>query len=309
MNQVVTSTQSSDEISLPELLADLWRLKFWFVGLGIVFSGLAIFYSLQLPNQYKSETVLYPVQQQGGAGLAASLGGQLGGLASMAGLNLGSKENKTALALQILNSRIFFEKLCQKYEMLVPLMAAEGWDRDSNTLLINPDLYDSSGNKWVRQVAAPLTAEPSMEEAFVRFKEILTVDQDKATSMVRIGIEFVSPELAQQWVKAIVTELNADMRQRELSEAERAIHYLNQQLEKTSLQEVRSVMYDLIEEQTKTLMLANVREEYMFQVVDPAPYPQLKSGPKRAFIVIFAGLGSVVMIVLFSIFRLVMRKS
>jgi LPS O-antigen subunit length determinant protein (WzzB/FepE family) len=105
-----------------------------------------------------------------------------------------------------------------------------------------------------------------------------------------------------------VNELNAVMRQREIDEAEQSIKYLNEQLSSTDVQEIKTVMYDLIEEQTKNLMLANVRNEFVFQVVDPAPYPEMKSGPKRVFIVLFAGLFGFFSVSIFFVFRLVMRK-
>ncbi|TOH86698.1 GNVR domain-containing protein, partial [Vibrio parahaemolyticus] len=39
-------------------------------------------------------------------------------------------------------------------------------------------------------------------------------------------------------------------------------------------------------EQTKSLMLAEAQEEFVFKVVDPAVVPELKSKPKRSLIVI-----------------------
>jgi LPS O-antigen subunit length determinant protein (WzzB/FepE family) len=50
------------------------------------------------------------------------------------------------------------------------------------------------------------------------------------------------------------------------------------------------MLFSLIEEQTKTLMLANVREEYVFKTVDPAVVPERKSKPMRVFIVILTAL-------------------
>jgi uncharacterized protein involved in exopolysaccharide biosynthesis len=44
-------------------------------------------------------------------------------------------------------------------------------------------------------------------------------------------------------------------------------------------------MYNLIENQTKSLMLANARDEYAFVVVDPAVPPEKRVRPQRALIV------------------------
>lgn len=85
---------------------------------------------------YKASAILAPASAEGSGGLSA-LAGQFGGLASMAGINLGgSGGDKTALALEILKSRSFIENYIAKHELLVPLMAAEKWDMATDTLII-----------------------------------------------------------------------------------------------------------------------------------------------------------------------------
>ena len=56
--------------------------------------------------------------------------------------------------------------------------------------------------------------------------------------------------------------------------------------------ELQQSIYELIEEQIKRIMLANVRDEYAFQVVDPAAIPDNRYfvRPKRIFIVIVGTL-------------------
>ena len=51
---------------------------------------------------------------------------------------------------------------------------------------------------------------------------------------------------------------------------------------------MQNVFYQLIEEQTKTLMLAEVKDEYAFKVIDPPVVPEEKVGPKRALICILS---------------------
>ena len=51
---------------------------------------------------------------------------------------------------------------------------------------------------------------------------------------------------------------------------------------------MQQVFYQLIESETRTVMLANAQDEYVFETVDPAVVPQEKSSPKRALIAILA---------------------
>ena len=80
------------------------------------------------------------------------------------------------------------------------------------------------------------------------------------------------------------------LRTRALRNAESSIDYLRKLVQKTDVVELRSVMYKLIESETKTLMLANVHEEYAFVVVDPAAAPEFRHTPKRTLIVVFGTL-------------------
>ena len=96
-----------------------------------------------------------------------------------------------------------------------------------------------------------------------------------------------SPVIAKQWVDWLVEDLNSFIMQQDVAEAEQAIDYLNQQIESTSVADLQNVFFNLIEEQTKTVMLAKVTDEYLLKTLDPAVVPELKSKPKRSLIVIF----------------------
>jgi len=68
------------------------------------------------------------------------------------------------------------------------------------------------------------------------------------------------------------------------------IQYLEAQIEKTSIAEMREVFYTIIEEQIKSKMLAEASPEYAFVTVSPAMVPEEKSQPKRALICILGTL-------------------
>jgi len=86
----------------------------------------------------------------------------------------------------------------------------------------------------------------------------------------------------------LVKDINEEMRNRELVEAQKSINYLNQQIAQTNIADIQTMLFSLIEEQTKTIMLANVREEYVFETVDRAIVAEKKSKPSRALICIMA---------------------
>ena len=78
-----------DEIDLRELFSVLWRAKNLYYHYYCSFCIVSVLFALILPNQYEASTVLAPAQQETG-GLAGALG-QLGGLASLAGVSIGEQ--------------------------------------------------------------------------------------------------------------------------------------------------------------------------------------------------------------------------
>jgi LPS O-antigen subunit length determinant protein (WzzB/FepE family) len=84
--------------------------------------------------------------------------------------------------------------------------------------------------------------------------------------------------------------INAHMQQRQVEKVTNNINYLQDQIEKTSIAEMREVFYTIIEGQTKNKMLAEASPEYAFVAVSPSMVPEEKSQPQRAFICILGTL-------------------
>ena len=289
---------ADDEIDLREIFRVLWAGR-WIIG-GITFGStvIAVVVVLMLPNIYRAEALLAPNDQEAAGGLS-SLAAQYGGLASLAGINMGNgAADKTAIGLKILGSRKFIGEFIERHDILVPLIAASGWDYETGNLEFDPDDYDVASEAWVRRVSLPKKTIPSSQEAYEEFMDILSIDQERETGFVTVAIEHYSPTVAKQWVDWLIDDLNSSTVRQDVADAEQAIEYLNKQIENTSIADLRNVFFRLIEEQTKTVMLANVSNEYLLKTLDPAEAPEIQSKPKRSLIVIlFAFLGFLVAVV------------
>lgn len=296
-----------DEIDLRELFGIIWQGKWWIIAITFVFAVGSVIYSLSLPNIYKSEATLAPSEEASGGGLS-QMAGQLGGLASLAGVNLGKQgADKTTIAIEILQSRAFIKNFVEKYDILPELMAVEEWNR-STGLLYNKEVYSPESKEWVREVEPPKEPEPSSWEYVKVFKDnIISVSRDDTKGLVTLAVNHQSPEVAEQWVTWLINEINDHMRQRDIQEAQRSLEYLDEEIGKTSLSNMQQVFYQLIEKQTQTIMLANVRPEYIFQILDPPVVPEQKAKPSRSLICIIGmflgGFVSVGFVLVRNIFR------
>ncbi|EGR2229131.1 LPS O-antigen length regulator [Vibrio parahaemolyticus] len=285
------SQPTGDEIDLRELFKALWKGKWIIIATTFVFAASSVLYALSLPNIYKSDALLAPAESSNGGGLS-KMAGQLGGLAALAGVNLGTDESsQTDLAVQVMKSRQFVEAFIKKHDLLVPLMAAKDWSLTNNKLILDEELYNPTTGEWLRDPNGLRGATPTAQEAFEVFsKEVLNLSQDKESGLYTISVKHYSPYVAQQWVSWLIEDINQVMRERTIAETSQNLAYLNAQLQKTAVTDMQSTFYKLIEEQTKSLMLAEVQEEFIFKVVDPAVVPELKDGPKRALICVLGTL-------------------
>ncbi|APP06368.1 MULTISPECIES: Wzz/FepE/Etk N-terminal domain-containing protein [Vibrio] len=279
---------NENEVDIRELLKAIWKGKWVIVAITSVFAISSVLYALSLPNIYRADALLAPAESSNGGGLS-KMAGQLGGLAALAGVNIGGGESsQTGLAVQVMKSRQFLEGFIDKHDLLVPLMAAKGWDLASNKLILNEELYDSVTGKWLRAPQGLRGSKPSNLEAFEVFNnEVLDIQQDKESGLYTISIKHYSPYVAQEWVNWIIEDINKVMRERTIAETSQNLKYLNAQLRNTSVAEMQNTFYKLIEEQTKSLMLAEVQEEFVFKVIDPAVVPEIKDSPARAILCVF----------------------
>lgn len=257
---------ADDEISL----LDLWRVlvsyKWLILGTTLLTTITAAAIAFTLPPVYRAEVTLAPVTPEEGGRLSA-LAGELGGFASLAGINVGSGTSSADKAIAVLKSRAFTDAFI-KDEQLLPVLFSDLWDPQRKAWRVE-DQSDA----------------PTLRKAYQIFdNNIRTITQDKKTGLVTLAIEWKDPQQAARWANVLVERLNQHERQTAMVEADKSIAYLKDQLAKTSVLEMQQSIFRLIEAQTKNIMLANARDEYAFKVIDPAVVPEKKVKPNKKLI-------------------------
>ncbi len=87
--------------------------------------------------------------------------------------------------------------------------------------------------------------------------------------------------MAAQWANDLVKQLNEQLREQAIADSRKRVGYLEQELAKTTLQDMRAVLYNLLESEKRKAMLANVNEDFALEVIDPAVAPENREKPKR----------------------------
>ncbi len=279
-----------DEIDLVELFRALWQGKWWISGTTVIAAVVAVLYALSLPDQYSSDALLSPVQDEGG-GRLTSMAQQYGGLASMAGIDLGSGQaGKREIAIETLRSRQFLMDFIERHNLRAPLLATKGWDPQREQWLYDTERYDPQTGEWQAPEDDPNDPEPSLWQAYQALEAMVSISDDPESGMVTLSVESESPLAARDWVQWMIEDINEYMKNRDMQETRRNVDYLETQLEETSISGMRQVFFSLIEEQTQTLMLAELDDEYAFQIIDPPLIPEERSAPSRSLIAVLGVL-------------------
>jgi uncharacterized protein involved in exopolysaccharide biosynthesis len=298
MQEAHSNKHPNEEIDLRELFYALWEGKWIIVSLTAFASIAGVIYSLSLPNIYESKAMLVPVNSS--SGISGALGGY-SGLAGLAGINLpsGGDEGNSAKAIQKISSLSFFENNILVNIHLPDLIAVKSWNSKTNTLVFDKNIYDTKSNTWIRDFSYPQQQIPSAQESYEVFKQHLSLTEDSKSGFITLSIKHQSPFVAKQWTELVVNEVNAFYRQKDKSESEKAVNYLNQQISMTGLSEIKQVLAQLLQEETKQLTLIEANQFYVFDYIDPPAVMEIKSEPKRALICILSALlGGMLSIVL-----------
>jgi uncharacterized protein involved in exopolysaccharide biosynthesis len=271
----LVSSSEKGQLDIRIAIKLLWRKRKLVMGTTCVFTLISIVIAIFTTPAYLASTVLVPASAgRGGlAGLSSALG-QFGGIASLAGISLGSEDSEVAESLAVLGSRQFLASYITSRNLLPDLF---------------PDSWDAVSKTW----KVPEEKRPTLGDACRYFAgHLLTVTQDKKTGLVTVSIEWRDRAKAAEWVNGLVEKLNSEMRDRARKKADASVAYLKEELNTTGDVGTRDAVNRLIETQVQQKMLANVTEEYSFRVVDRAAIPDLKERirPKRVLWVLIGTL-------------------
>ena len=258
-----------DEIDLLELFRTL--LKGWktIIGITVVCRGLALYYAYKAPEGFKAEILLAPTDAKTSSGVSSALS-QFDGLAAIAGMNIPTDSN-IERALATINTRKFLKKFIINKNLL-PIIFNDYWDQSSKSWVL-----EEGQNKFVN------------DDGIAPLQGAIKIETDKS-GLITMSISWKDPKVAAEWANDLVKQLNEQLRDKAITDSQKRVVYLEQELAKTTLQDMRAVLYNLLESEKRKAMLANVNEDFALEVIDPAVTPSVRETPKRKLIVALGGI-------------------
>jgi uncharacterized protein involved in exopolysaccharide biosynthesis len=263
-------------VDLGVLIGALLR-RAWLIVIAAVVGALLglVWHQLATP-WYESVTVVAPVE--GDIETAGALAGPLG-LANLAGIAPAGQVRRKDEAIATLKSRAFLTSFVQDLDLM-------------------PVLFSGSGGLLKRFLPGLPDRPPSLNDAADLLNErVITVTDDRRTGLVRIRVAWKDPDTTVRWASDLVSRVNREMQARARDRAGREMEFLRKELEGNTAIEVRQAIFRLMETQLKTMMLANVSDEFALRVVDPpvAPDPDRPISLSWMARAVLAGLAAVLL--------------
>lgn len=317
-----------DEIDLLALLQQLWVKRSWIVKISALFVAIGVVVALIMPTKFKAETVFIPQVSESGGAVS-----KLGGLASLAGINLGGAGDGMSIPPSLypnISSSVPF-----KLALLEEIIVVAGEEQTlSNYLLTQPKplrsrLFSGASAEEESTSSSVVFQLSEENEGLVKvLDEIVSVSVNDKEGYVSLSVlwkdALISAQIAsaaknllQEQVIAYkleklkdnltFTQKQYDAKQKEFEAIQDRLalfkdrnQNINSSRFQSQLQRIQAeydIALSVVQELAKQLEAAKLqvnRDTPIFTVIEPVIVPHEKDQPKRSLIVlIWAFLGGV----------------
>lgn len=214
----------SDEIDLKELFLALWAYKYLIVVLSILVSIAAGIYALRAEKIYTASTIFTLGESTNSAGILGSLGSDLGGLAALAGVKVGSGSGSGEALVERVSSRDFILEVAADLNL-------------KNDELFNSYNPDSQTPKWKASLKAVLGLQSATEDpvnmenwSIVSSYDDLVSIETTDSGSIKISVKHTAPERAAQIANFLATKIILVLGQENEESVDKKLEYLSRTL-------------------------------------------------------------------------------
>ena len=317
-----------DEIDLLALLQQLWTKRIWIVKATAIFVVLGVVIALVTPTKYKAETVFIP-QVSGNEGEVS----KLGGLASLAGINLGGTSDGMSIPPSLYPN--IASSIPYKMALLEQRLLIDGKEQAlSAYFLAQPKSFLSRIFSFASKADAVVSSSevfqltPEMETLTEMLTEIVSVSVNEKEGYVSLSVLWKDAVVTAQIAESAKNLLQAQVISYKLEKLNDNLtftktQYENKQKEFETIQDRLALFKDrnrninssqfqsqlqriqaeydialsVVQELAKQLETAKLqvnRDTPIFTIIEPVIVPYERDQPKRKLIVIIcAFLGGV----------------
>lgn len=294
-------------INLIKWLLPQWKIILLGTLIGLIYSFQ---HALGIPNTFQSSILLESSSMELSKSPFREID-RIGGLANLMGISIGGTSNVEVIN-EIIKSRTFLSAFIVENN-LMPQLYPESWDKEKGTWKkrmpqkSQSEIMDRINNfiLFFKGTVKVLPKEhPEPVDGIGQLQGAIETKFDKKSGLITISLKRPVPEQSADWLVLLVQSLNKHLQEKAINILVTRRAFYEKELEKTTISDLRALLYSLIQEQTRQIMFAEATENYALRVVDPPVIPKIAISPKRSLWVVFgtfAGMG-------ISVFGLLMFK-
>lgn len=261
-----------NEFNLIEILNILYGHKFKVITFALSVGIFSIFYSLRMPDIFLSSSIVYVHQDVENDNESITN--------FSTGRSYNAYQNKTAIVLEVINSRDFIKSFLKNEENLIKLVAVKHWDKASNKLIINRDIFDPELNRWINK--------PTKNQIIREYRNSFISKEGKRSGLIEIGFRHRSPIAAKELTFSVINSLNIYINNMELKEIEFSIQKLmNNELD-FQFTELKRKYSDTLEAKLAKIAKIKSYKDYPLKIIDSPIASDRKIRPRRSLIVLLS---------------------
>jgi uncharacterized protein involved in exopolysaccharide biosynthesis len=267
----------------------------------LMVTSLFIASAYLIEDKYQANALLKYSEEDTGSNY--SISSPLGGLGSLAGMNLsGNSTDPIEYSIAVIKSRDFLGSLLDKPGVKKNLIASKKYNKADKTTLFNEKIFNIQTNAWIKDID------------FLRihkkyYLKNLTLTKNRSNGFLTISFNHISPEFSKYFIDLIIKELNESISVVDIENSEKRLELLLQKSTEKSIKDVNNAILRLIENELKNIAYSKTKVEYMLETIDPAYVPMKPFYPNRVLIILMGILAGIASSFLYIYLRISISKN
>jgi uncharacterized protein involved in exopolysaccharide biosynthesis len=277
LSSVQEINKIKQDIDLLNYVYAVFDAKWFILFVAIITGSLSMLYATSLPETYQGvvRVDVIDISDPGGVRPDSRQMQESIGMLEYDFLLRAKKENYIQKVLAHLRSKQFTRRFLDDYNIY---------------RYIYPEEWDNATSTWN---SGFLLDKGLAQKTFM--SNLIEIAHAPETDIVAVKVIDRDPAIAAQLSNLYVYAFNEYMREQALAKVDSKFQYLETTLDQTGATEIQQMLFRLMEAQTAVAMLANGRNEYILEVLDPAVSPYARHSPNRKLICILGVVAGMLM--------------
>lgn len=289
----------NNTISFGDIFRAVCR-KSWVIAASAgTMAACAVVYLHVATPEYTAEMTVVPVTSS-----SAPIGGQLSGLASLAGVNLSGKGEQIDLYREALQSRIVALEIAKDQKLMRQLYPEE-WNAQTSTWQHPPSARHSlkSAIYWVLGMPTPQWREPDADRVERLLDDKVNVSFGPDSPITAVSVHHPKPQVALALLVKLHETADAVLRQRAVARTGEYTTYLQGKLAEVMVADYRAALVQALADQEKQRMVAMSGLAFAAEPFAPEKVSHMPTKPNGPIVLIAAILAGFIIGVTIVLYR------